>query len=443
MFSRGQHVGSVKASAAVASLESWAADTPHELSYIKILHDPAHEKRGQLNQQCLACSRCRRKGNPAMFKKTPCSSETKPIHTKLATWIRRLVAINKANGPALKTGLLLTQTELDEMRLDSNGQLSASAQVPLNQGKFAATVEAARLAGHEIVQVLPHGVMRRPGSKAKRVPPVYVTCKKCWKVNPNGAVKLWGVKCQPPEERAKAAQGRYWRTLVKKQHDALAKAWGVTVAHVKAYFPKGPKRATKSARLSPWSAVRIGEASHPGPRNLRAQRLCRPQKIWSCNTGGAPKTWQLLKHIKSEQPTVALLQEVAWNVREWAAYHKAAGKAGYNAYFSGTAKDSRKGGSAVLIRKNLPSRPAWHFADNGGAAQFVWVGGYLLGSIYLAPNYESVHTSNEIVARLLALAPQDAWLIGGDFNAEPTLPLDGKVIGALISLQQTMSCQTR
>ena len=116
-----------------------------------------------------------------MFKKTPCSSETKPIHTKLATWIRRLVAINKANGPALKTGLLLTQTELDELRLDSNGQLSASAPVPLNQGKFAATVEAARLAGHEIVQVLPHGVMRRPGSKAKRVPPVYVTCKKCWK----------------------------------------------------------------------------------------------------------------------------------------------------------------------------------------------------------------------------------------------------------------------
>lgn len=291
------------------------------------------------------------------------------------------------------------------MRLDSNGQLSASAPVPLNQGKFAATVEAARLAGHEIVQVLPHGVMRRPGSKAKRVPPVYVTCKKCWKVNPNGAVKLWGVKCQPPEERAKAAQGRYWRTLVKKQHDALAKAWGVNVAHVKAYFPKRPKRATKSARLSPWTAVRIGEAQNPGPR--RRIRHQDTLKVWTFNCGGAKQAWALWNHIGSKTaPQIIFLQETAFKKHEWISYQKVALRNGYHAFFSGSHEISgtrqASGGATVLVRASLPVRPAWHCTSKGGAAQAVWVAGRLMVSVYLAPNFASREIFQDVSAKKLA-----------------------------------------
>ena len=113
------------------------------------------------------------------------------------------------------------------------------------------------------------------------------------------------------------------------------------------------------------------------------------------------------------------MQEVAWDTREWAAFNKAASRAGYNSFFSGTPNQARKGGAAVLVRKHLPSRPAWQTADDGGAAQLVWVGGYLIGSVYLAPNHDSIETCNEISARMLALAPQDAWILGGDFNAEP------------------------
>lgn len=53
--------------------------------------------------------------------------------------------------------------------------------------------------------------------------------------------------------------------------------------------------------------------------------------------------------------------------------------------FFGAPNNARKGGSAVMVRRHLPSRPAWNFADNGGAAQLVWVGGYLIGSVYFAP----------------------------------------------------------
>eukprot|EP00438_Fugacium_kawagutii_P026866 Skav221162 [mRNA] locus=scaffold85:207301:216528:+ [translate_table: standard] len=419
MSSRGRHVGSLKSAAAIANLESWAAETDHVLSYIKIFHDPSREKRGLFTQHCLACSRCRRKGNPVVFKKTPCSLETKPIHTKLAAWMRRLVATNAENGPALQKGFSLSRKELEDLHLDENGHLCEGVEVSLDQGKFASTLEAAKRAGHDAVLVQPLNVCQNPNSTAKKQASGWVTCKKCWKVNPCGAVKLWSAQCQPPEGRSKAAQARCWRTLTKKQHNALAKAWEVPVSEAKVFFAKGPRRTRRTKRLDPKDGVRIGEASHPGPRRTKAQALRQTQKLWTCNTGGAPKTWKLLSHIKSDQPSVALLQEVAWEAREWAAFNKAAAAAGYNAYFSGTPNNARRGGSAVLVRRRLPSRPAWNFASDGGAAQVGWGGGYLIGSVYLAPNFDFVDACNEITAHLLALAPQDAWLIGGDFNAEP------------------------
>ena len=160
--------------------------------------------------------------------------------------------------------------------------------------------------------------------------------------------------------------------------------------------------------------VRPVTPDHVRPR----PKACVDLRLFGRATGGAPKTWTLLTHVKTHCPNVVFLQEVAWDTREWVAFSKAAARAGYTSFFSGTPNMARKGGAAVLIRKHLPSRPAWRFADDGGAAQLIWAGGYFLGSIYLAPNYEPA-ACDEISARLLALASQYAWLLGGDFNAEP------------------------
>lgn len=67
MSSRGKHVGSVKSAAAIANLESWAAETNHVLTYIKILHDPSREKKGLSTQHLLVLGAAE-KGNPVVFK---------------------------------------------------------------------------------------------------------------------------------------------------------------------------------------------------------------------------------------------------------------------------------------------------------------------------------------------------------------------------------------
>lgn len=73
------------------------------------------------------------KRKPAVFKKKPCSSETKPIHTKLAAWIRRMVTINEANGSALKEGLLLSQKELDNLHLTAMVSSVKTLKFPLTK----------------------------------------------------------------------------------------------------------------------------------------------------------------------------------------------------------------------------------------------------------------------------------------------------------------------
>ena len=89
-----------------------------------------------------------------------------------------MVTVNAANGPALRKGFLLSPTELDDLQLDSKGQPNDNSQVPLDQGKYAATVVAAQLAGHDIERVLPREVMQRNNSKAQKQPLGWVTCKK-------------------------------------------------------------------------------------------------------------------------------------------------------------------------------------------------------------------------------------------------------------------------
>eukprot|EP00438_Fugacium_kawagutii_P001524 Skav207802 [mRNA] locus=scaffold381:23573:27208:+ [translate_table: standard] len=255
-------------------------------------------------------------------------------------------------------------------------------------------------------------------SNAQRVPSRYVTCRKCWKVNPVGAVKLWSIKCQVLGERAVAAQGRYWRSLSKKQQDALAKAWGVSVSQVKGFFPKGPKKAKKSARLNPLSGVRIGEASHPGPRQRAGRKLASLAKLWTCNTGGAPKAWKLLPFFTTEKPDIVFLQEVGFKPNEWKAFHAHAQKIGYHGFFTGASSQKPGGEAAVLIRKCFPCRPAWNYSSTGGAAQLVWMGGYLVGSIYLAPNPDSMQVCEEVTQAMHTIGSQCGWLVGGDFNAE-------------------------
>ena len=71
------------------------------------------------------------------------------------------------------------------------------------------------------------------------------------------------------------------------------------------------------------------------------------------------------------------------------------------------------GGAAVLIRKSLPCRPAWSYTSEWGAAQLVWLGGCLIGSLYLAPNPDSIQVCEEVTQAMQSIRPHDTWLLGG------------------------------
>jgi hypothetical protein len=132
----------------------------------------------------------------------------------------------------------------------------------------------------------------------------------------------------------------FWKTLISSQKELLASAWGSTVDDVDAYY----EHISHDAHVG----VRIGEAKNPGPRVRASQRLRRPSKIWTCNTGGAPKAWPLLSLLKIHQPHVVMLQEAAFKPSEWATFQANARIGGYHGFFSGTHKDRPHGGAAVL-----------------------------------------------------------------------------------------------
>lgn len=114
--------------------------------------------------------------------------------------------------------------------------------------------------------------------------------------------------------------------------------------------------------------MRVGEAAHPGPRHAR--RLHRsiaqtPVTMWTINTGGAPKAWQIFPclrcgsndscgkdaEVASFAPGIIAIQEAAFSDKEFTAYAAEARKFGYHAFHSG-AEPIANGGR---LKVELPS----------------------------------------------------------------------------------------
>ena len=189
-----------------------------------------------------------------------------------------------------------------------------------------------------------------------------------------------------------------------------------------------------------YNGIRVGEASHPGPR--RARRLHRsllqtPLKIWTINTGGAPKAWQIFSCLRCDSndtksteatsaslaPGIIAIQEAAFSDNEFTAFTAEARKFGYHAFHSGAepVANSRRmeGGAVFLVRRDLPCRLLWKTKSSGGAALAVWIGHVLFLSVYLPPRPESCELVDEVTALVSTLPPRQIWLMGADFNAAP------------------------
>lgn len=429
MSARGHHVGAVKRRKAVENLDALRTDSGHDLSYLTFTAQQGCAlPRGQSSASWLVCARCRRKGTPVIFEKYPCSDHTRPLRPSVLASLGSLCKNSPENLDAAVSAFRCTTKEKQQVKD------AASKTGP--RRNTDATVEAAESAGHEIAQILPNTIMHRPDSSAKRVPSAYFTCTKCWKVNPLGAVKIWSVPCeQATEGRGLAAQGRYWRSLTQQQRKVLAKIWKVSIKQVNKHFSiksrsSGikPTQHTDRKRLKGLNGVRVGEAAHPGPRQdrrSRRNRACSFLKIWTINTGGALRAWQLFDFLqdpeKQPYPDIIAIQEASFHDPEFQAFAAKARQCGYHAFHSGAAPAGNRlqGGVATLIRRELPCSVAWHHISPAGAALATWVGNLLFFSTYLPPKPEALEVVEELTAVVSALPQDQLWLMGADFNFTP------------------------
>ena len=429
---RGCHAGKVKRERQVTQLGEWALSSGHTLTYLTFkANEQCSFRRGQKHLSWLVCAVCRRRGTPTVFRKNVCSHDIRPLSQVLLKDLGSFCKNSPANLEATVQAFKCTPAERDQVL-----QFSQSNKKRSNTD---ATLEAASNAGHDIVPILPATVMQRPGSQAKKQPTSIFTCKRCWKINPLGAVKIWSNPCQQGTRKAISAQGRYWNSLSKKQKCVLTNLWGVTIKYVNQTFKENNKdsAARKPSQADPKSeakrglnGVRMGEASHPGPRSRRLGRqkmACLHPGIWTINTGGAPKAWQLFEAfdtaVSPHRPDIVTIQEAAFNESEFAAYSATARKHGYHTYFSGattTANGARmQGGAMILVKRHLPSRMVWCHATPDGAAVAAWVGHLMVFSTYLPPKPEAIEIVEAVTATIAGLPAHQIWLMGADFNAIP------------------------
>ena len=74
-------------------------------------------------------------------------------------------------------------------------------------------------------------------------------------------------------------------------------------------------------------AVRIGEASHPGPRSRKLRNLDQHVSVWTCNTQGPKQSWTLQQLLQTQEqaPQIVLLQECSFSQAEWTHFKKLVG----------------------------------------------------------------------------------------------------------------------
>ncbi|CAL1138292.1 unnamed protein product [Cladocopium goreaui] len=216
---------------------------------------------------------------------------------------------------------------------------------------------------------------------------------------------------------------------------------------VKSSRPKGKKRPVAKVQLKPKArptkgqlaknrhggkrGVRVGEASHPGPTNL---------KVVTLNTQSSSNTWAFLHQVLTGSDIdVALLQEVSFNPSEAAAFSRYLRKKEFSFYYQKGSPNRRQGngcsgGVGLLVRKTLPQRFAFADGDQEAQSLFVWVGGVLFGSIYAPPTEESpARAAAMFLDALISCNVQASatWCVGGDFNEVPSHSHFEDVAGAM------------
>jgi len=189
---------------------------------------------------------------------------------------------------------------------------------------------------------------------------------------------------------------------------------------VRSFLPPNPPT---SADHNDKVAVRIGEASHPGPRSRKLRNLDQHVPVWTCNIQGPKHSWTLQQLLQTQEqaPQIVLLQECSFSQAEWTTFQKTCWSLGYRSFFSGAQSTVNRhhGGAAVLVKSSLPCRPAWSQTHKGGSAQAVWVGSTLVISTYLAPNSDAETVSAAVAQTVHSLAPRHRFILGGDYNATP------------------------
>ena len=420
---RGRHIGQLKQQKVADNLKVWAPQTGHDVRQILLKHNPKEERRKLDLTSVLVCAKCRRKGTPCRFKTTACTDETQPIPTQLLGWIRNMALRHPANQGAIRNGLGMTEAEVANANFQTKKRVNGKGPAKWLSGPFATTFQAAQAAGHLVTEVLPPDAMRHPDSTAKKFPKGYLTCKICHKVNPLGAVKIWTNPClgHDPTSKGFQSQKRYWQSLTKTQKKALSQAWGKTLQQGEELFASQSSnkrsRRAKEHDHNDKVAVRIGEASHPGPRSRKLRNLDQHVSVWTCNTQGPKQSWTLQQLLQTQEqaPQIVLLQECSFSQAEWTTFQKTCWSVGYRSFFSGAQSTVNRhyGGAAVLVKSSLPCRPAWSHTHKGGSAQAVWVGSTLVISTYLAPNSDAETVSAAVAQTVHSLAPRHRFILGG------------------------------
>ena len=106
----------------------------------------------------------------------------------------------------------------------------------------------------------------------------------------------------------------------------LASVWNIAVKDVEVHY--------RDDSHDPHKGVRVGEASHPGPR-VRKQRPLRGVRLWACNTQGVPGPYHCVQHLTKERLQILALQEASFQPNELTVFEATVAKHDYLAYHSG------------------------------------------------------------------------------------------------------------
>ena len=133
-----------------------------------------------------------------------------------------------------------------------------------------------------------------------------------------------------------------WEKLNTSQKKMLASVWNIAVKDVEVHY--------RDDSHDPHKRVRVGEASHPGPR-VRKQRPLRGVRLWACNTQGVPGPYQCVQHLTKERLQILALQEASFQPNELTVFAATVAKHDYLAYHSGA--QAHGGGAVLLVQRTF------------------------------------------------------------------------------------------